>query len=96
MSANTNLLDEWAEASGTVFVSRSHGLQTTATVSRDDLMQLVNVAVELEQKRWIDAIEELFKAAKQNNRPGAGLLALLRHRVTQITTAEDMLRALED
>ena len=38
------LLAEWAATSRTRFVSRSHGMQTTDTVSRDDLMQLICAA----------------------------------------------------
>jgi hypothetical protein len=38
------LLAEWAATSRTRFVSRSHGMQTTDTVSRDALMQLICAA----------------------------------------------------
>ncbi len=44
------LLDEWAEAAGVRFVSRSHGQATTGTVSKDDLLQLVRAALAAHQK----------------------------------------------
>jgi hypothetical protein len=50
-SNQLGLLREWADASGTRFVCRSHGLQTTNTVSHDDLLQLVQAAVVAERER---------------------------------------------
>lgn len=45
------LLDEWAKASGTHFAARSAGLQTTDTVSRDDLLQLMRAVEAAERER---------------------------------------------
>ena len=38
------ILDMWVKAHHVSFVSRTHGMQTTKTVSRDDLIELIKTA----------------------------------------------------
>ena len=58
-SPELGLLREWAAASGTRFVCRSHGLQTTNTVSHDDLLQLVQAAVVAERERLANHFDSI-------------------------------------